>query len=295
MGHLLRKSSLQRTQCPRQESNLVLDLRRVACESGTLQGLNSIPPTVAFVDAARGQMVWRRSESHRGKQSGPVFESTAFQLELLPLLKRRPNARLLERSSPAVETRIWPANRCLCNVAQADAYQTNRIGRSTTLLTIHAMRSALAGPLRQPKIFPRAGNFLRTDTEFQIARTWPSQHHPNLSNANLTFHQYLAEESNLVLQLRRLPCYPAHSQGTSILQYPVLESNQVLELRRLPCDPLHHGPYITEPTTGFAPASTGLQDRRLSQSSHVGTARARGVEPRPPALETACSPRSTLV
>ena len=25
-----------------------------------------------------------------------------------------------------------------------------------------------------------------------------------------------------------------------------------------------------EPTTGFAPASTGLQDRRLSQSSHVG-------------------------
>jgi hypothetical protein len=54
------------------------------------------------VDAARGQTVWRRSESHRGKQRGPVFESTAFQLELLPLLKRRPNARLLERSSPAV-------------------------------------------------------------------------------------------------------------------------------------------------------------------------------------------------
>ena len=30
-------------------------------------------------------------------------------------------------------------------------------------------------------------------------------------------------------------------------------------------------------------------------SSHVGIARARGVEPRPSVLEAACSPRSTLV
>lgn len=82
--------------------------------------------------------------------------------------------------------------------------------------------------------------------------------------------------------------------------------------------------FLKEPTTGFAPASTCLQDRRLSVSSHVGgnrpqasdvrlqvrrslscsllpevgslhQARARGVEPRPSALETDCSPRSTLV
>src|ERR1700730_8684235 len=56
----------------------------------------------------------------------------------------------------------------------------------------------------------------------------------------------------------------------------------------------------TQPTAGFAPASSCLQDRRLSQSSHVGThrintARARGVEPRKAVLEAAGSPRSTLV
>ena len=55
---------------------------------------------------------------------------------------------------------------------------------------------------------------------------------------------------------------------------------------------------VSEPTTGFAPASSGLQNRRLSQSSHVGkhhAARARGVEPRATVLEAVCSPRSTLV
>ena len=58
-----------------------------------------------------------------------------------------------------------------------------------------------------------------------------------------------------------------------------LESNQDQDLRRVLCCPLHHRDvFKQEPTTGFAPASTGLQDRRLSQSSHVGTqARARGV------------------
>ena len=51
-----------------------------------------------------------------------------------------------------------------------------------------------------------------------------------------------------------------------------------------------------EPTTGFAPASAGLQNRCLLQSSHVGqSARARGVEPRGAVLEAAGSPRSTLV
>ena len=47
------------------------------------------------------------------------------------------------------------------------------------------------------------------------------------------------------------------------------------------------------PTTGFAPASSGLQGRRLSQSSHVGNqAGVRGVEPRWAVLEAACSPRT---
>ncbi len=76
-------------------------------------------------------------------------------------------------------------------------------------------------------------------------------------------------------------------------QYPDLDLNQGLDLRRVQCNPLHHRD--KEPTTGFAPASAGLQDRRLSQSSHVGNQeRARGFEPCATVLEAVCSPRSTL-
>ena len=49
-----------------------------------------------------------------------------------------------------------------------------------------------------------------------------------------------------------------------------------------------------EPTTGLAPASSGLQDRCLSVRPRR-QARARGVKPRAAGLESACSPRSTLV
>ena len=75
-------------------------------------------------------------------------------------------------------------------------------------------------------------------------------------------------------------------------KYLDLESNQDLDFRRVLCDPLHHRDM--GPTTGFAPASSGLQDRRLSRSSHVGKARAQGFEPCPSVLEADCSPRSTL-
>ena len=54
-----------------------------------------------------------------------------------------------------------------------------------------------------------------------------------------------------------------------------LESNQDLDFRKVGhrraavvYDPLHHRD--VGPTTGFAPASSGLQDRRLAKSSHVG-------------------------
>jgi hypothetical protein len=63
-------------------------------------------------------------------------------------------------------------------------------------------------------------------------------------------------------------------------------------------DPAHSRTIHAEPTTGFAPAPSGLQDRCLSQSSHVGEknqARARAVEPPVAVLEAASSPRRTLV
>lgn len=46
------------------------------------------------------------------------------------------------------------------------------------------------------------------------------------------------EESNLVLQLRKLPCF-RHTRR-AFPQYLDLESNQDLNLRRVQCDPLHH-------------------------------------------------------
>ncbi len=71
------------------------------------------------------------------------------------------------------------------------------------------------------------------------------------------------------------------------IQRPNLDSNQDQDLRTVLCCPL--------PTTGFAPASTGLQDRRLSQSSHVGIKHEREEsKERPPVVEAGCSPRSTL-
>ena len=103
--------------------------------------------------------------------------------------------------------------------------------------------------------------------------------------------QYSAEELNPVLQIRSLPCCPAHSQGKSLavfrpglepgsgpsegpmlsatpsgqVQRPDQESNLDQDLRRVLCVPLHHrdNPHL-EPTAGFAPASTGLQNRCLT-------------------------------
>jgi len=69
--------------------------------------------------------------------------------------------------------------------------------------------------------------------------------------------QRLAEESNLVLQLRRLPCGPSHSQG----KYPDLDSNQGLELRRLPCNPLHHREASTSGRFWRPPALPGARSR----------------------------------
>ena len=63
---------------------------------------------------------------------------------------------------------------------------------------------------------------------------------------------------------------PPHSKD-NVFQYPAEESNPVRQIRSLSCCPSHsQGIKVKEPTTGFAPASTALQERSLSQSSHVG-------------------------
>ena len=127
-----------------------------------------------------------------------------------------------------------------------------------------------------------------------------------------------AEESNLVLQFRRLPCYPAHSQGVKCLdqesnldldlrrvlcdplhhrdiQHPDLESNQDQGLRRALCDPLHHRDIHIRADDWICTSIDAVYKTAASLFGHVGKAGARGFEPRPAALETACSPRSTLL
>ncbi len=103
------------------------------------------------------------------------------------------------------------------------------------------------------------------------------------------------------MQFRRLPCFHHTRKAT---QYPDLDSNQDLKLRRL--GRRRHGrrwstirytsgtrSFFSAPTTGFAislftrQAPFSVEPRRQ--------ARVRGFEPRAPALETGCSPRSTLV
>ena len=105
-------------------------------------------------------------------------------------------------------------------------------------------------------------------------------------------HSFSAPPRNRTSSNRFVVCRacPVHLQGNCLDQ----ESDLDLDLRRVPCHPLHyrdeglgaggleqgarqqpfslHAPRSPppEPTTGFAPASCGLQDRRLSQSSHVG-------------------------
>ena len=108
------------------------------------------------------------------------------------------------------------------------------------------------------------------------------------------FIQCLDQDSDLDLDLRRVLCDPLHHRD--VFKHPDLESNQVQGFRKALCDPLHHRDEQSEPTTGFAPVSSGLQDRRLSQSSHVGnSAGVRGFEPRQADLESASSPRRTLL
>src|SRR5437588_8223423 len=78
-----------------------------------------------------------------------------------------------------------------------------------------------------------------------------------------------------------IPAFP-------IGKHPRQALNLVHDLRTVGCN--RYTPRITEPTTGFAPAWSGLRDRRLSASSHVGNAGTEGLEPSPTDLETVILP-----
>ncbi len=88
-------------------------------------------------------------------------------------------------------------------------------------------------------------------------------------------------------------CTPPKASGLpgSILAPPC---RRTWRTRWRPCGGDGQGRY-REPTAGFAPAWAGLRDRCLFVSSHIGNAGVQGFEPCSAALETACSPRSTLL
>jgi hypothetical protein len=147
------------------------------------------------------------------------------------------------------------------------------------------------------------------------------------------FVQHPAEESNLVRQIRSLPCRPSHSQGvitrsvsrpglepgpghrsawmpigrfggSNAIRYTTgtcscckrrnLESNQDQDLRRVLCCPLHHRDTRADDWIRTS-INRFTRPAPFSVEPRRHKARARGVEPRPPVLEAGCSPRSTLV
>jgi hypothetical protein len=86
---------------------------------------------------------------------------------------------------------------------------------------------------------------------------------------------------------------PPHSQGK---QCPDLDLNQDHELRRLGCDPLHHqDQFLGQSRRLDLHQYQPVYKTGASLFGHVGKAGPRGVEPREAALETACSPRSTIL
>jgi hypothetical protein len=83
------------------------------------------------------------------------------------------------------------------------------------------------------------------------------------------------QDSNLILDLRRVACDPPHSEdvGSSRRQYPAEDSNLVRQLRRLPCVPAHsQGVSFAQKTT--LPQLT-LGARHRTQISRPG------IEPGP--------------
>ena len=104
---------------------------------------------------------------------------------------------------------------------------------------------------------------------------------------------------NLIYDLRRVACCPSHSKDFLNFITPPRNRTSPNCFEGSHASSTLAGHFIKEPTTGFAPASTCLQDGRLSQSSHVGSSQpslqqARGFEPHMSVLEADCSPRSTL-
>ena len=104
----------------------------------------------------------------------------------------------------------------------------------------------------------------------------------------------LDQESNLDLDLRRVLCDPLHHRD---IQHPDLESNQDQGLRRALCDPLHHRDSTHQSRRlDLHQHRCGLQDRRLSvRPRRQQAASAEESNPVAAALETASSPRSTLL
>ena len=103
----------------------------------------------------------------------------------------------------------------------------------------------------------------------------------------------LDQDLNLDLDLRRVLCDPLHHRD---IQHPDLESNQVQGFRKALCDPLHHrDKHQSRRLDSHQHRAVYRTAAFLNRATSATQAGVQGFEPCRAALETASSPRRTLL
>jgi hypothetical protein len=148
--------------------------------------------------------------------------------------------------------------------------------------------------LRRPECFDPLweGHVLARNRTWSstFARSCARPSHPEDNHWNRTADKSPTWESNQALRLRRPPCV-RHTRGEGV-EYPCQESNLVLDLRRVACRPSHAKGAVE--ANGRTRTGMNLLTRQGPHpSATLAEAGAQGFEPCPRVLEARCSPRST--
>ena len=184
----------------------------------------------------------------------------------------------------------------------------NRVAAGCRAVWLQRLKVSVSSPGVEPGLRPSQSRVQFRHTPEDILRRF----------------QCPTEESNLVWQFRRLPCHPVHLQGVSIqvsrpglepgsgpsegpmrslapsrpISVPTWSRTRARAFRSAPCDPLHHRDVLSGADGWTCTSINRFTGPAPSLFGHVGfssfEARA-GFEPRTMALETICSPRSTLL
>ena len=176
----------------------------------------------------------------------PDSRSGALSTELTWLT--RPSVRTHERNTRNQPPRPRTGQRApLAWPYQRGRWESNPLGPGCSRLPCRlapASRHSVSSPGVEPGLRPSRGRVQIPHTPRTFAIQRP------------------AEELNPVLQFRRLPCCPAHPQGLCV---SIPTRNRTWTWSFGGSDAIRYtiGTNSPEPTTGLAPASSGLQDRCL--------------------------------